>query len=77
MKFSVTFVQLEMEAIAHSKIGELYDKVLKQKDKARLNFKRSIILANSMSPRNFAMDGKLCFYLSQFYLSQLFLLSWS
>lgn len=46
-----------MEAIAVSRLGRVYDKVLKLKEKAKEYYKHSIQLAHSMYPRTFAMEG--------------------
>lgn len=45
--------EVEMEAIALSRIGKVYDKVLKLKYKAKEYLLRAMQLANSMHPRNF------------------------
>jgi len=46
-------LEVEIEAIATSRIGRLFDKVLKLKFKARESFKLAIELALSMQPRSF------------------------
>ncbi|XP_046564313.1 uncharacterized protein LOC124273140 [Haliotis rubra] len=43
----------EMEAIAHSRLGQVYDQVLMMKNKAKENFNRCLHLANLMVPRTF------------------------
>lgn len=48
---------LELEAIAHSKLGEVYDKVLKLRQKAKENFTRCLELVNLMVPRTFHSKG--------------------
>ncbi|OWF51011.1 hypothetical protein KP79_PYT19606 [Mizuhopecten yessoensis] len=45
--------EMEQEAIAASRLGKIYDKVLKMKDKAKEYVMRSIQLAHSMHPRTF------------------------
>ncbi|KAK6169075.1 hypothetical protein SNE40_020196 [Patella caerulea] len=42
---------IEMEAIAHGRIGKIYDKILKLKDRARLYYTQCIELANTLIPR--------------------------
>lgn len=49
--------EVEMEAIALSRIGKVYDKVLKLKYKAKEYLLRAMQLANSMHPRNFHGEG--------------------
>ena len=51
---------VELEAIALSRLGKVYDSVLKMKAKAQENLKRSIQLAMSLHPRTFNSEGKLC-----------------
>lgn len=51
--------EVEMEAIALSRIGKVYDKVLKLKYKAKEYLLRAMQLANSMHPRNFHGEGIL------------------
>ena len=46
-----------MEAIALSRIGRVYDEVLKKKDKAKEYFRRSVQLAHSLHPRTFNSQG--------------------
>ncbi|XP_065053598.1 uncharacterized protein LOC135682566 [Rhopilema esculentum] len=55
-------IEVEMEAIALSRIGKLYDEVFAIKSKARENFKRAIELAISMHPRTFNNEDwyKVC-----------------
>ncbi|XP_069111521.1 uncharacterized protein [Argopecten irradians] len=48
--------EMEQEAIATSRLGKLYDKVLKMKDKAHEYVMRSIQLAHSMAPRTFTTE---------------------
>ncbi|OWF35133.1 uncharacterized protein LOC110443314 [Mizuhopecten yessoensis] len=45
--------EVELEALALSRLGCLYDKVLKMKDKAKRYLIRSMQLAHSMHPRTF------------------------
>jgi len=47
-----------MEAIAASRLGGLYDKVLRMKSRAKDYFKYSMELAGSMEPRNFTGESK-------------------
>ena len=47
---------VEYEAIGHSRLGKIYDGVLKLKTKAKANFMRCLELVNSMHPRNFTND---------------------
>ena len=47
-----------MEAIAASRLGRLYDKVLRMKLRAKDYFKYSMELAGSMEPRNFSGESK-------------------
>jgi len=49
---------VEVEAMAVSRLGELYDKVLKLKSRAKDYFKLCIQLAVSMQPRNFSGESK-------------------
>ena len=56
-------IEVEMEAIALSRIGKLYDEVFTIKSKARENFKRAIELAISMHPRTFNNEGEKCLYI--------------
>jgi len=44
--------------MAVSRLGGLYDKVLKLKSRAKDYFKLCIQLAVSMQPRNFSGEGK-------------------
>ena len=53
---------VEMEAIALSRLGRVYDKILKMKSKASECFKRAIQLAMSLHPRTFDSEGKFNFY---------------
>ncbi|XP_069111849.1 uncharacterized protein [Argopecten irradians] len=48
--------EVELEAVALSRLGSLYHKVLKMKDKAKRYLMRSIHLAHSMHPRTFNND---------------------
>jgi len=50
-----------MEAIAVSRIGGVYDKVLKLKSRAKDYFNRCMQLAVSMQPRNFSGESKQTF----------------
>ncbi|XP_013385178.1 uncharacterized protein LOC106155077 isoform X2 [Lingula anatina] len=52
-------LEVEMEAIALSRIGKVFDKVLKMKVKAKESYMRCIHLALSMYPRTFSDQG-LC-----------------
>jgi len=47
-----------MEAIALSRLGGVYDKVLKRKSKAKDYFNTCMHLAVSMQPRNFCGESK-------------------
>lgn len=49
--------EVEVEAIALSRIGKVYDRVLKLKSKAKEYLMRSMQLANSMHPRTFHGEG--------------------
>lgn len=57
-------VDVEMEAIALSRIGKFYDIVFKLKPNAKYNFNRSIQLAHSLHPRTFDREG--IFYFMDF-----------
>ncbi|CAH1780689.1 unnamed protein product [Owenia fusiformis] len=46
-------LDLEREAIAHSKLGNVYDRVFKMKEYAKRNYKRGIELACTLAPRTF------------------------
>ncbi|XP_033761915.1 uncharacterized protein LOC117343593 [Pecten maximus] len=48
--------EMEQEAIATSRLGKLYDKVLKMKDKAHEYVMKSVQLAHSMHPRTFTSE---------------------
>lgn len=48
--------EIEMEAIANSRLGVVYDKVLKRIDKAHDYFMKSMELAKSLQPRNFGSE---------------------
>lgn len=50
--------EVELEAIAVSRMGRVYDRVLKLKYRAKEYYKLAIQLAHSMHPRTFAMEGK-------------------
>ena len=50
--------EVELEAIAVSRIGRVYDKVLKLKYRAKEYYKLAIQLAFSMHPRTFNTEGK-------------------
>lgn len=47
---------VEFEAIGHSRLGRVYDRVLKLKQKAKENFMRCLELVNSMHPRTFTSE---------------------
>ena len=47
---------VEFEAIGHSRLGRVYDQVLKLKVKAKENFMRCLELCNSMYPRVFTSE---------------------
>jgi DnaJ-domain-containing protein 1 len=47
---------VEFEAIGHSRLGRVYDQVLKLKVKAKENFMRCLELCNSMHPRVFTSE---------------------
>ena len=47
---------VEFEAIGHSRLGRVYDQVLKLKVKAKENFMRCLELVNSMYPRVFTSE---------------------
>ena len=49
--------EVEIEAIALSRLGGVYDKVLKIKYKAKEYLMRSMQLAHSMHPRTFNTEG--------------------
>ena len=46
-------IDMEVEAIALSRLGSVYDKILKDKIRAKTYFRRSIQLAMSLHPRTF------------------------
>jgi VanZ family protein len=48
-----------MEAMAVSRLGSLYDRVLRMKSKAREYFKLGIQLAASLHPRTFNAERKI------------------
>ena len=48
---------MEVEAIALSRLGSVYDKILKDKIHAKTYFRRSIQLAMSLHPRTFDNEG--------------------
>ncbi|XP_060592614.1 uncharacterized protein LOC132747295 [Ruditapes philippinarum] len=52
-------VDMKQEAIALYKIGIVYDKVFKLKFRAKTYLKKSLELAQSMTPRIFTSEGKL------------------
>lgn len=54
-------LEVEMEAIALSRIGRFYDVVFKIKSRAREAFTAAISLALSMHPRTFDNDGESTF----------------
>lgn len=47
---------VEYEAIGHSRLGRVYDRVLKLRNKAKENFMRCLELVNSMHPRSFTSE---------------------
>ena len=47
---------VEFEAIGHSRLGRVYDQVLKLQTKAKENFMQCLELANSMYPRVFTSE---------------------
>ena len=49
--------EVELKAIALSRMGRVYDKILKLKYKAKEYLMRSIQLAHSMHPRSFHSEG--------------------
>lgn len=49
-------IEVEVEAIALSRLGKVYDQVLKMKHRARECFQMCINTAHTLAPRNFAMD---------------------
>ena len=51
-------IDMEVEAIALSRLGSVYDKILKDKFRAKIYFRRSIQLAMSLHPRTFDNEGK-------------------
>ena len=62
----LNYPQVEMEAIALSRLGNLYHQVLKDKMRAKTNFMRCIELATSMYPRTFTSDCELDYNLKIF-----------
>ena len=50
--------EVELEAIAVSRIGRVYDRVLKLKYRAKEYYKHAVQLAFSMHPRTFNKEGK-------------------
>ena len=57
-KFNFTpNLQVELEAIALSKLGTVYRKVLKMPQRAKENYMRCVQLAMSLHPRTFDDDG--------------------
>lgn len=50
-------VDVEAEAIAQSRLGMLYDKVLRLKIYSTKCFKQCLQLANTLVPRDFTTDG--------------------
>ena len=48
---------MEVEAIALSRLGNINDKILKDKLKAKAYFRRAIQLAMSLHPRTFDSEG--------------------
>ena len=51
-------INIEVEAIALSRLGSVYDKILKDKIRAKTYFTRSIQLAMTLHPRTFDSEGK-------------------
>lgn len=49
---------MELEAVAVSCLGRVYDKVLKLKEKAKEYYKHVLQLAQSMHPRIVTGEGK-------------------
>jgi len=49
--------EVEMEAIALSRLGKVFDKILKLKNKAKEYVMKAVELANSMHPRTFNTEG--------------------
>lgn len=50
-------VEIEMEAIALSRLGYVYERVLRMKSKSREYYTRSLQLAMSLQPRNFYAES--------------------
>ena len=53
---------MHAEAIAMSRLGKVYDTILKDEDKAKYYFRKAVHLAQSLTPRNFTKDGKIIMY---------------
>ncbi|KAH3716913.1 hypothetical protein DPMN_059646 [Dreissena polymorpha] len=51
--------RVELEAIAVSRIGRVYDRVLKLKQRAKDYYKLAVELAHAMSPRTFVREGRI------------------
>ena len=51
--------EVEMEVIAVSRLGRVYDQVLKDRTRAKANYIRAIELAHSMYPRRFDTQGTI------------------
>lgn len=49
--------EMEQEAIACSRLGRIYDRILKMTDKCKEYMMASIQLAHSMQPRTFNSEG--------------------
>ncbi|EDO35263.1 predicted protein [Nematostella vectensis] len=50
-------LDLEQEAIALSRLGYVYDQIIKQESKAKTYFMRALQLADSLKPRTFATEA--------------------
>ena len=57
-------IDMEVEAIALSRLGSIYDKVIKDKIRAKGYFMRSVQLAMSLQPRTFDNEGIINFFYS-------------
>ena len=55
---SVFQLQLEQEAIAHSKLGYVYDKVIKKEYQSQVYYQRAIQFAMALNPKTFNDEGK-------------------
>ena len=54
-------VDMESEAIALSRLGNVLDSVVKMKGKAKECLRRSVQLAMSLHPKTFDQEGKISF----------------